>query len=390
MAQKKSKLTRSKSSLELVELPEIDSAQTPFDKVPDEIIIKIFSYMEGFEISRLSQVSHRFYALANDSAYWKELCLQYWQDAEHEAQNTPMKTYYITRYRSFRMMTQEANIYRVLALLRTTILHYVFIFLLSAAVYLIGLKLDGYVNVPWVVVLVPFWIVSAGLAVVAACVIAFWCNRAPELRAALSRTFPVVLSRWANILILSMIFCAFLFPVLLTARLDAFRHTEKLSWWIVTTPLLYICIVVTVSPIKSLIKNGWSWSSFWIMFLVLSYDITICLSIAKLEKILDGDWCLLFLPWWISDVFALVCAVSLCMELRSARLGWCVTVIYTGYMASIITFRSLMCVNLGTVCGDPVAYSYNLIFISLQVFLFIFGLPLILFLRNRFAKNNGV
>lgn len=55
-------------------------------------------------------------------------------------------------------------------------------------------------------------------------------------------------------------------------------------------------------------------------------------------------------------------------------------------MSSIITFRSLLCVNLGIVCTDPITYSYNLIFISLQILIFIFGIPSVIFLRHRFSN----
>lgn len=84
-------------------------------------------------------------------------------------------------------------------------------------------------------------------------------------------------------------------------------------------------------------------------------------------------------------MFALVAAVSLCIEMRNTRIGWSVTLLYTGYMASIITFRSLLCVNLGTSCSDPIGYSWNLIFISAQVLILLFGFPVIMFLRHRFT-----
>jgi len=130
-------------------------------------------------------------------------------------------------------------------------------------------------------------------------------------------------------------------------------------------------------------RKGWKWSLFWGLNFALSYAMTICLCVARIEGQVIEDWCLLFLPWWISDVFALVLVISMCMELHSAHSGWILTLIYAGYVSCSITFRSLLCVNLGSVCGDPITYSYNLILINVHIFVIFFGVPLILLVRHR-------
>jgi len=291
--------------------------------------------------------------------------------------------YYIQRLKSFRKSKEEAKIYRILTLFRTTAPYYFILFLISSMTYLLGLKLDAYISWPWYFVFGPVWIFDFILVMLLLCLLYFWIDRSQELRSAIQRTFPLALNPIASGIIVSIVISVLLFTALLSSKLDNILIVGSWSWWVIHSPFIYLCVLATAAPITLLIKRGWVWSCFWAIFLVVSFDLTILLSIAKLENQISGDWCLIFLPWWISDVFALVCAVSLCMELHSSRLGWCVTILYSSYMSSIITFRSLLCVNLGTVCSDPVAYSYNLIFIALHVFIFIFGLPVIIFMRRR-------
>lgn len=42
-----------------------------FNKLPDELVMKILNYLEGYEITRVNMVCCRFYRLANDTMYWK-------------------------------------------------------------------------------------------------------------------------------------------------------------------------------------------------------------------------------------------------------------------------------------------------------------------------------
>ena len=358
------------------------SSSSPFEILPDELVSKIFSYIDGIEMGRISQVSQRFYALANDQYYWKQLCLQYWQESVDK--NTP-KMYYINRFTSYKLQAEEARIFRVFAILRSTIPYYFLLFFISGQVYVLGLKLDKYIDVSWFVVFSPLWLLSASYLLIGSLIIFGWFHLSQvEFRGAISRTFPFLLSKIKSAIILSLLLFAIIFFVLLSFKLDK-MYLNEASWWLVCAPLLYICLILTLSPIYSLIKNGWSWSAFWLIFLTSAYDLTLVLILLKLESVLSGDWCLLFLPWWISDVFALVSAVSLCMELKSSRLGWSLTIIYSAYMASIITFRSLLCVNLGSTCSDPVGYSWNLILITLQIFIFIFGVPVVVFIRHKFS-----
>lgn len=42
-------------------------------KLPDEVLLKIFSYLQGDELSRVSPVSKKFYSISNDCKLWKRL-----------------------------------------------------------------------------------------------------------------------------------------------------------------------------------------------------------------------------------------------------------------------------------------------------------------------------
>jgi len=354
-----------------------------FDMLPDELVLHMFNFLPGWDFGRVSQVCKRFHRLANDNLLWKELCEQHWRSLDNP---DDLKNFYITKYNNFHRHKQEAKHLRLLAFVQTTFPYYLFLALLDAAVFLTGLKLDGYINWSYFVVFGPLWAVDAVLLAVTIFVMGCWISQSPILESALKKTFPSVTSRYSSLGIVTFLLACVLCPVLLAMKLEGVPYVSSLNWWIILLPLLYISAVLTVFPLTLIQQRGWVWSLFWCVALLLSYDSTLLLVIAKLEGSIGGDFCLVFLPWWISDVFALVCAVSCCIELRSARLGWCITIIYAGYMISVITFRSLLCVNLGVVCGDPVAYSYTLIFITLHIFLFLFGIPSVIFIRQRFQK----
>jgi len=331
-------------------------------------------------MAKVGLVSTRFYYIASDHILWKMFCAQHWE----ELKQVPPKSFYIDRFTSYVQHKQEAKIFKILMLFKTTSPYYFILFLCSFITYLMGLKLDAYINWPWYLVFIPVWLLDILLLTVVGTLLYFWISshNTPELKVGFQRVFPM-LSSAPTKLVLVTVLCSFVtFSVLVSCKLDNLIFS---SWWIIFLPFFVICLIVTLNPVWT-IRKGWNWASFWSILLAVSYDIALLVIVAKLENQVQGDWCLLFLPWWISDIFALVRAVSLCIELHTTKINWIVTMTYGGYMSCSMTFRSLLCVNLGAVCGDPTAYSYNLIFTSLQTFILLFGVPLILFFRYRVQK----
>lgn len=170
--------------------------------LPDELVLRIFYYIPGYELGGIAQVCKRFYLLTNDNKFWKgikyfffkkkiifyqhslEICTQYWnienEEEENEDEFSP-KTFYINKLRSFLHQKQEAKLLGVLSLFRTTIPYYFFLFLFSVEIYFIGLKLDGYINWLWVIVFIPMWVVDLILLSVVGFIISYWINKTKEM-----------------------------------------------------------------------------------------------------------------------------------------------------------------------------------------------------------------
>jgi hypothetical protein len=122
-------------------------------------------------------------------------------------------------------------------------------------VYLVGLKLDGYLDMPWYVIMAPEWCFNLLCALFGAFSIAMWTNRyesnvffvdilsTRELKAVVIRTFPVIMWRKTRPILLSTIICSVLFPLFLMARMQHYNPVAKWSWWAVYSPLLYISLI---------------------------------------------------------------------------------------------------------------------------------------------------
>lgn len=349
-----------------------------FDQIPDELVMKIFDYLRGHEMARVGLACSRFYQLASDHIWWKELCNQHWEEA-----NTSPKELYKDKFTLFRQKKQEAEIFKRLVLFRTTVPFYIVLFLISMLVFLSGLKLDGYLTWSWRKLFFPLWIIDLFMLSLSFFLLSYWGTKNKIYKRAFCRVFPTMSHPLATPFIVIASICMVVFTVLIVLKLDEVSPFAYLNWWCICAPLLVLNFLVMTPPIYMIVTRGWKWSYFWGIFFGGSYLFTLCLIIARTSGHIHGDWCLLFLPWWISDVFALVLCISMCMELHSTQTGWILTLLYSGYLSCSITFRSLLCVNLGSVCGDPVTYSYNLIFIIVHIFVIFFGVPFILLLRHR-------
>ena len=55
----------------IVEL--IGKSSSPFDKLPDEIMLKIFSFLSFESLGNCNQVSHRMKRIAEDTSLWEKV-----------------------------------------------------------------------------------------------------------------------------------------------------------------------------------------------------------------------------------------------------------------------------------------------------------------------------
>jgi len=363
-------------SMEMIDVPE--NRVNQFDKLPDELVVKIFVYLRGNELARSGVVCRRFCRLVDDHVIWKTLCTQW----EETSEKTP-RNFYIDRYQLYLKQKQETQIYRYLLYFRSTYSVYFVLFLFSWFAAFIGFKVDRFLNWSWFYIFIPLWIIEAIFLFGCSALIFSRLKRFPYFQKAFRRAFPLFTANKIAYLISTILLSFDCFTIFLALKLDEIINW---GWWVVSIPLIIFLVVTSAVPIILMIRKGRIWSIFWSFFLCLSIDITCTMVISKLAQSIKVDWCLLFLPWWISDIFALVCAICMCMEHHSKRAGWLVTAVFCLYLTSSVSFRSLMCVNLSNSCGDPISHPLTLILLSFHVFLVAVGFPLSQFVKKRFNK----
>eukprot|EP01116_Phalansterium_solitarium_P010323 TRINITY_DN2498_c0_g1_i1.p1 TRINITY_DN2498_c0_g1~~TRINITY_DN2498_c0_g1_i1.p1 ORF type:complete len:987 (+),score=306.46 TRINITY_DN2498_c0_g1_i1:100-3060(+) len=384
-----------------VELPVIFRNQ--FDMLPDELVLRIFLNLEGYEVARLAQVCRRFNGLAKDRLVWKGVVAKHWQLdgiapddsylegglATDDGQLDYLQ-FYIERYKSYGVTSKELRVYKTLKLFNTTLPFYAVLVVLAAQVYAIGLKLDNYISLQWHVVFTPLWVFDVIVVLFSVLLVYFIVSfKSLPFDRAVRRLFPFVATQHGCLFL--FIVCLLWLPsgLFLAQKLDEVGRVAQWPWWAVFAPFFCILTLVAFLPSTLLIVwRRWIWSVFWLSFVGLSYLTAVVMAVAKLEfGVPVNDWCVVFLPWWVSDVFALITTICVCRELASPKLGWGVALLYMGYEAAVITLRSLLCVNLEGTCGDPVNYSYTLIFLALQFLLACVGFPAVFLLRGRFSKG---
>eukprot|EP01116_Phalansterium_solitarium_P006481 TRINITY_DN1879_c0_g1_i4.p1 TRINITY_DN1879_c0_g1~~TRINITY_DN1879_c0_g1_i4.p1 ORF type:complete len:1008 (+),score=287.87 TRINITY_DN1879_c0_g1_i4:193-3216(+) len=368
-----------------------------FDQLADKVLLQIFGYLHGQEVARVSQVSRRFHRVVQKQSYWKDMVLQEWawryaaasiisvlseQDLLRAADYTvDYFGVYVRHNGRLRKRSFAGFLYSVLLFMRTSPPLYALLFLCTLQTYLVGLKIDDFIALPWHAVLFPAWIVNAVLVCMGVLLSYFvfrqsqtpfdWPVRKlyPFLRNP-SGTVPVAVS--VALLILSTLFLAL--------KLDyTSPFSAQHSWWFVGFPVYLLLAILTVHHVVGALLGdvSWSWGSFWMGFTCCGYLVTWLLVIAKIESDHFSntiEWWTVFIPWWVSDAFALAAVMFVCSSFAATKLIWTALATYLGYLLCIATFQGLLNSNLVTPCGDnPVAFSYTLIFIPLYILFSVIG-----------------
>lgn len=248
--------------------------------------------------------------------------------------------------------------------------------------FLAGLKIDGagaVASIPWIVVFLPTLLV--GLVGLILCFLATMLRCKYRIgKAALEGLAPRMqltvrtVSRPARLGFLWVVALAFfLTPILLSARIDI--ANASLSWWVALAPLFALLLSIAFIPARLLCSRRVSF--VWLAAgLPLFLLINLVLAAAKLESLIQLDWCYLFVPWWISEIFLLCAAVGFCLFANKAVVGWVLSICCTVYIACMVILRTLLCANLGSrdgcfVGGQPLSFPATIVFIPIYIVLLI-------------------
>jgi hypothetical protein len=257
--------------------------------------------------------------------------------------------------------------------------YYGIVLVMAVQIFLAGLKFDrvaSFASASWALTLIPSMLVgSLGFLF---CLLAL----AVRLRyrigtAAMSGLSPSMrvtvrlVSHPAQLFFGFLASTAFLLsPILISIRADS---VAPISWWVALAPVMVFLACCCVVPGRLICSRRVSF--IWLavggpLFLL----ITLILVAAKLEGAIEAEWCILFVPWWVSEVFFLCAAVGLCLFANKAVVGWVLSICCVVYVTCMIVIRTLLCANLGsrdgcTTDGQPVSFPIGVVFVPLYLVL---------------------
>lgn len=76
-------------------LNDVKKKQTQIDHMPDEVILKMFSYFNAQDLCHCACVSSRWNLLAMDGSLWKELRPVQWAKGDIISANTSYECYHV-------------------------------------------------------------------------------------------------------------------------------------------------------------------------------------------------------------------------------------------------------------------------------------------------------
>lgn len=405
----------------------------PFNFLPNEIMTEIFLYLDAFELGMVAQVSKRFHTVASASLLWRELCFRYWTEdmettttkskpsssssstpqitnstnptdltldpnlptinntttnsttttnsstAKPSSNVEPPREFFVAKFSRFRQEKKLAKRYRFLTFFRSTLIAYVLCFSICAQLYVLGLKLDKTIDWNWFIIAIPSWLM---LTLFTYIVSIFTWNfyRSKATRNALRRVFG-----WINAPFIWMA-CSFMIlcvaqAVVLVYKFQNDLQTKSWNWWAVLSPGIALGVLSLAIP-SWVFFRPFRWSGFWFVLFISLCVLSFLLGIGRLQGNLTSDWCVILLPYWISDIFALICAISFCIELRTWSRGCGVSIACGLYLGCAITFRTLVCVNWGDYCSASSQYQYSGVFVPIHLMIALFGIPTTIFFRK--------
>eukprot|EP01122_Echinamoeba_exundans_P014757 TRINITY_DN6743_c0_g1_i1.p1 TRINITY_DN6743_c0_g1~~TRINITY_DN6743_c0_g1_i1.p1 ORF type:complete len:1327 (-),score=168.94 TRINITY_DN6743_c0_g1_i1:211-4191(-) len=362
------------------------SASPLFDSLPDEVVIRMMTFLKGSDLAALVASCRRMNSLGNDNVVWKSVVADYWEETpefaalqQAAAASFSYKAFFIHGAAAFRRSKREGKMRAAVNVVHSTVPYYGIVFVFAIQIFLAGLKFDrvaSFASASWALTLLPTMFL--GCLSLSLCLLAL----AVRLRyrigtAAMSGLSPSMrvtvrlVSRPAQLFFGFLVSTAFLLtPALISIRADA---VAPISWWVALAPLMVFLACCCIVPGRLICSRRVSF--IWLalggpLFLL----IKLILVAAKLEGAIEAEWCILFVPWWVSEVFFLCAAVGLCLFANKAVVGWVLSICSVVYITCMIVIRTLLCANLGsrdgcTTDGQPVSFPIGVIFVPLYLVL---------------------
>lgn len=306
-----------------------------FDMLPDELVIRIHTFLDAPTLGLTAQLCTRFNEISQDVPLWRDLSGRGdWNSKKNAAAQTVTRSYYVRKFVSFRREVKlreelelqqrmrekrETDIYRssVALLLLLFGRPYEWICTISVILFTIFvvLKLDDAVPWSWVVVFIPLLLIcyQMFLAPLVYDILRahYGCDFEEELapEKAMRPIFfflfflmPLQNGRLLNrLLVFTPIVTLLTFFVLLLVRLSG-AHEGGPPWWGVLLPLLLFGLYLTVLPLvvhePVWTDNKWIDHVLPCLGSVLALLFVLLLTL-KLEEAVDISWFAVMAPLFV-------------------------------------------------------------------------------------------
>jgi len=411
-------LTRQKSILS-------KNYDTLVEGLPDELLVRIWSYLDPISIGRVAQVCRRFRDISYDVPMWRDCALPWLESQSDQYQTDSQKysySYFVRQFVSYRkgekrlelerrreamlirdqkMRDRASHIMKITSYGR--LWEWVCAICLVLFTILLVLRLDGKISSPWVAVFAPLLFALAQLLL------------APSLydsfRSIYNYNFDKELepdedhNRVCGPIFFYLAFPApfqtdpttsrcFIYPsiilfitwvTLLVIRLD--RPDLPLPWWGVFVPLFALLLLWINIPLwvgsGNFIQDQKRLDRLLCSMIISTVLAFVILLVLKLENYIESSWYVVMSPLWLCKGLILVIPMILCLItlsiflcdcgevfwLRHTRwaLHWrplCMTCagLYFLLVAPLIVFQVLVAQTL-----EGVAHSWAVVFVPLFV-----------------------
>lgn len=251
------------------------------DLLPDELLIRVHTYLDAPTIGVTAQTCKRFNEIANDTPLWKELFGRgEWSNKKNGAAQPVTRSYYVRKFLSYRReekLREELELQHQIRENRNREIHrssmallwllygrpYEWICTIAVILFTIFvvLKLDNVVSWSWQVVFIPLILICYQMLFAplvydflrVRCGCDFEDELAPEktMRPIFFFLFflmPLQSGRLLNrLLVFTPIVTLLAFFVLLLLRISG--AAESVRWWVVVLPLILFAVYLTILPL---------------------------------------------------------------------------------------------------------------------------------------------
>jgi hypothetical protein len=382
-----------------------------FEILPDELVVRVFSYLKERELFRVAEVDNRFHQMSFDTDLWEEKAKR-WHAGAGAASIPRNKSYFLQKFKEEERwiraeadrLAREEQIRKDTAkqqkrrekaagcerfmrvMMFTRVSDYFTIGALLLGTIFLVIKLDGAVNWEWPIVLIPFFVLAGQV------IIATFTHDAARVKydeELADNIAPQRISVWeifmkvpCRMMIHTAIVLLIAFFVLLGLKLS---NLDLIPWWAVFLPLWVLCILASQAPLTGCV-TGTKFSEGDYKFERVMFGIFALFLLAffillwlKLDFYVRFNWWIVFIPIWvIMGTFVIVPSVLLFLYYCCGREAWLrqntilredrilVLLIVLGcwavLLAPIFSFLYLMIYN---VEGNEVPRTYAIVFVPI-------------------------